>query len=105
MDLTYEDFTQDRIVQLRLQKGVSARDMSLSIGQNESYINQIENRKTLPSLPVLFYICDYFHITPQQFFDVGNPYPAQLADLMVDLKKLDYKTLELVAALVRKLAG
>ena len=105
MDLTYEDFVPERIAQLRLQKGVSARDMSLSIGQNENYINRIENRKAKPSLTVLFYICDYFHITPQQFFDVGNPYPAQLADLMKDLKKLDYRTLELVVALVRKLAS
>ena len=61
----YEEFTQNRITQLRMQKGVSARDMSLSIGQNKSYINQIENKKALPSLPVLFYICEYFNITPQ----------------------------------------
>ena len=46
----YEEFIQNRITQLRMQRGVSARDMSLSIGQNESYINQIENKKTLPSL-------------------------------------------------------
>lgn len=34
-----EKFIKDRIVQLRTQKGVSARDMSLSIGQNKNYIN------------------------------------------------------------------
>ena len=39
----YEEFTQNRIAQLRTQKEVSARDMSLSLGQNNSYINQIEN--------------------------------------------------------------
>lgn len=39
----YEEFTQSRITQLRIQKGVSARDMSLSIGQSRGYINQIEN--------------------------------------------------------------
>ncbi len=44
------------------------RDMSLSLGQNNSYINQIENKKALPSLQGLFYICEYFGITPQQFF-------------------------------------
>ena len=58
----YEEFTQNRIAQLRQQKGVSARDMSLSLGQNSSYINQIENRKALPSLQGLFYICEYFDI-------------------------------------------
>ena len=99
----YEEFTQDRIAQLRLQKGISARDMSLSLGQNKSYINQIENKKALPSLPGLFYICEYFHITPQQFFDTGNSYPNQLSALVEDLMKLDAETLALVAGLVRKM--
>jgi len=78
----YEEFTQNRIAQLRMQKNVSARDMSLTLGQNNSYINQIENKKALPSLQGLFYICEYFGITPQQFFDDGNAYPVQLADLV-----------------------
>ena len=83
----YEEFTQNRIAQLRMQKNVSARDMSLTLGQNNSYINQIENKKALPSLQGLFYICEYFGITPQQFFDDGNAYPVQLADLVEDMKK------------------
>lgn len=60
----YEDFTQNRIARLRTQKGVGARDMSLSLGQNGNYINQIENKKALPSLQGLFYICEYLHMTP-----------------------------------------
>ena len=32
-----------RLVQLRMAKGVSARDMSLSLGQNPGYINNIES--------------------------------------------------------------
>ena len=80
----YEEFTQNRIAQLRMQKNVSARDMSLTLGQNNSYINQIENKKALPSLQGLFYICEYFGITPQQFFDDGSAYPVQLADLVED---------------------
>ena len=101
----YDDFTRNRITQLRIKKGVSARDMSLSLGQNSNYINQIENRKALPSLPVLFYICEYFNITPQQFFDEGNAYPAELSDLMEELKKLDATALAHIAGLVRELNG
>ena len=99
----YEEFTQNRIAQLRLQKNISARDMSLSLGQNNSYINQIENKKSLPSLQGLFYICEFLGITPQQFFDDGNAYPAQLAALVEDLKKLDAKSLEHIAAIVKEL--
>ena len=101
----YEEFTQNRIAQLRMQKNVSARDMSLSLGQNNSYINQIENKKALPSLQGLFYICEYFGITPQQFFDDGNAYPVQLADLIEDMKKLDAASLEHIAAIVKEMVG
>ena len=101
----YGEFTQNRITQLRMQKGVSARDMSLSIGQNKSYINQIENRKALPSLPVLFYICEYFNITPQEFFDESNSYPDQLSELMQDLKKLDAGALAHISGLVKELVS
>ena len=89
----YEEFTQNRIAQLRMQKNVSARDMSLSLGQNNSYINQIENKKALPSLQGLFYICEYFGITPQQF------------DLVEDMKKLDAASLEHIAAIVKEMVG
>ena len=99
----YEEFTQNRIAQLRLQKSISARDMSLSLGQNNSYINQIENKKSLPSLQGLFYICEFLGVTPQQFFDDGNAYPAQLAALIEDLKKLDAESLEHIAAIVKEL--
>lgn len=45
-----EDFFRERLAQLRNQKGVSARDMSLSLGQSESYINKIENGKAFPAM-------------------------------------------------------
>lgn len=99
----YEEFTQKRITQLRMKKEVSAREMSLSLGQNGSYINQIENGKALPSLEMLFYICDYFGITPQEFFDEGNPAPQELKDITEDLKLLDDETLNHVAAIVKAL--
>ena len=83
----------------------AARDMSLSLGQNNSYVNQIENKKALPSLQGLFYICEYFGITPQQFFDDGNAYPAQIADLVEDMKKLDAASLEHLAAIVKEMVG
>lgn len=43
-----------RLSKLRTQKGVSARDMSLSIGQNAGYINNIETGKALPSMTSFF---------------------------------------------------
>ena len=96
-----DNFIPNRITQLRMQKNVSARDMSLSLGQNNAYINQIENGKSVPSIQGLLYICDYFGISPQEFFDEGNPYPAELDALIADLKKLDAGELEHVTHIVK----
>ena len=101
----YEEYTQTRIAQLRLQKDVSARDMSLSLGQNSNYINQIENKKALPSLQGLFYICEYFDITPQQFFDGGTKYPVELMELMDEAKKLKPDALAHVIGIVKEING
>ena len=48
-----EDFCK-RLAQLRINKGVSARDMSLSIGQSPNYINGIEGGKNYPSMETFF---------------------------------------------------
>ena len=85
----YEEFFRQRLAQLRLAKGVSARDMSLSLGQSESYINKIENGKAFPSMQVFFYICEYLGITPEDFFSQNSRYPEQLQNLIADLKELN----------------
>ena len=58
MQMDYLEWFPERLAQLRIQKGVSARDMSLSLGQSESYINKIENRRTMPSMSGFLYICE-----------------------------------------------
>ena len=62
----FEDFFIKRLASLREQKGVSAREMSLALGQNESYINRIENGKAFPSLQAFFYICEYLQVSPKE---------------------------------------
>ena len=71
-----------RLVELRVAKGVSARDMSLSLGQSAGYINNIENGVNFPSMTVFFYICDYFGITPKDFFDMETANPMKAHDLL-----------------------
>ena len=52
-DLDQNSFIK-RLVELRQNKGISARDMSLSIGQSAGYINNIENGINYPSMTVFF---------------------------------------------------
>lgn len=98
-----EEFFRQRLAQLREQKGVSARDMSLTLGQSESYINKIENGKSFPSMQIFFYICDYFKITPKDFFDSGNNNPAVIEALTNDLKTLTDSQIASIANLVKGL--
>lgn len=97
-----EDFVK-RLTQLRIEKGVSARDMSLSIGKNSGYINNIECGKALPSMTVFFYICEYLNVEPKDFFDTENPNPPKINEITEDLKHLDIKTLEHVSAIIKDL--
>ena len=96
----YEKMFAKRLIQLRMQKGVSARDMSLSIGQSESYINKIENGVALPSMNTFFYICEYFGITPAQFFDDGVECPAEFKKTFENLKHLSAEQLSHINSII-----
>lgn len=97
-----EEFCK-RLTQLRMNKGVSARDMSLSIGQSPNYINGIENGENYPSMATFFYICDYFGITPRDFFDLGSNNPTKAAELMEIAKTLPNEQLDNLIALAKGL--
>ena len=92
-----------RLAKLRTQKGVSARDMSLSMGQNPGYINNIETGKSMPSLSGFFYICVYLDIAARDFFDDGNEYPEQLRAVFQDMQKLSPEQLQNIHAIVKGL--
>lgn len=92
--MNLDDLFAKRLAQLRNQKGVSARDMSLSLGQGAGYINNIENKNNLPSMTVFFYICTYLDVTPKEFFDFDNANPKELNSIISNLKKLSPKQLK-----------
>ncbi len=99
----YEEEFPARLASLRIQKGVSARDMSLSIGQNAGYINNIETGKALPSMASFFFICEYLNISPQEFFDIDLKQPETMRTLTANLKQLDEQLLHHISAIVEGL--
>ena len=86
--MDYFEWIPQRVTELRIQRGVSSRDMSLSLGQSASYINKIENHRTMPSITGLIYICEYFDITLQQFFDIGVRSPKYAEEIRQKLEQL-----------------
>lgn len=101
--IMYEEFFADRLSELRAEKNVSAREMSLALGQNASYINRIENRKAFPSMQLFFYICEYLGITPEDFFSQNSRYPEQLQNLIADLKELNESQLAALGEIAKGL--
>lgn len=96
-------FIRDRISQLRLQKGVSEYQMSYDLGHSRSYIYNISSGKSLPPLAEFLQICDYFEITPSQFFDDSLENPALLQTAIEELRKLNDDDLMLIIGHIRRL--
>ena len=102
-DSNFKSFFAHRLYTLRTEHNISAREMSLAMGQNSSYINRIENKITLPSMQGFFYICDYLKITPQEFFDTVTKYPITLRTTIDMLNQLDEQELEAVNLILQML--
>lgn len=92
-----------RLSQLREEKGVSARDMSLSLGCSENYINNIENKLAYPSMTVFFYICEYLNITPEEFFATENKNPLKVKELVSAVKGLSDEQLDSLIVIAKGL--
>ena len=97
------DFVRERITQLRLEKGVSEYQMSYDLGRSRGYIYN----KSLPPMKEFLQICDYFNITPAQFFEpasLAGQRTALMDAAIAELGKLDDESLALIAKLAYKLA-
>ncbi len=97
-----QDFI-DRLIRLRMSKGVSARDMSLSIGQSPGYIYSIESGKSYPSMSTFIYICDYLGVTPKQFFDFESKNPEKENELLAAVSGLSEEQLDALITLAKGL--
>ena len=97
------NFVRERITQLRLQKDVSEYKMSYDLGHSRGYINNISSGKTLPSMTEFFAICDYFGISPVEFFDTKTANPKLSRSVLDALEKLDERDLALTLANIKRL--
>ena len=89
-----EKFIRERIAFLRTNKNISARELSLRLGQSEGYINAIENGKSNPSIQMFLYICEELGISISDFFDTDNNYPDLIKAIIKEAKRLDKNSLE-----------
>ena len=98
-------FVRERITQLRMAKGISEYQMSYDLGHSRGYINNITSGKSLPSLTELFAICDYFEISPSDFFDERQKYPELIQKATDGLMKLNEQDVLIVLQLIERLSN
>ena len=101
--MVFEELFYRRLTSLRMAKGASARDMSLSIGQSAGYINGLENRRGLPSMKTFFYICEFLDVSPSEFFDDGTAYPVELRDAIQGLQALNREQLSNITGIIKSM--
>ena len=99
----YEDFVRDRITQLRLRKGVSEYQMSYDLGHSRGYIYNISSGKALPPLKEFFAICDYFGLTPQEFFDEEAENPELIKKAIEGMRQLDENDMLMLLGFIKRL--
>ena len=97
------EFVRERITQLRLQKGVSEYKMSYDLGHSRGYVNNISSGKSLPSMAEFLSICDYFGITPIEFFNSNVSNPKLMNDTLRNLELLEEEDLELINKTIKRL--
>lgn len=96
-------FIRDRITQLRLQKGVSEYKMSYDLGHSRSYIYNISSGKSLPPWSEFFAICEYFGITPEQFFSRDISISSLKQTAINELNDLDDDDIVMLIGFMRRL--
>lgn len=99
----YEDFVRERITQLRLKKGVSEYQMSYDLGHSRGYVYNISSGKALPPLREFFAICDYFEITPHQFFDDSTQNPELIQRAVEGMKKLNENDMLMLLGIINRM--
>ena len=98
-----EQFVRDRITQLRLRKGVSEYKMSYDLGHSRGYVHNISSGKATPPMKEFFAICEYFELTPQQFFDEGTQNPELIQKVINGMKLLDEKDMLMLLGFINRM--
>ena len=92
---------QMRYARIRNAHKISARRLSLELGQSTEYINQIENGNALPSLEGLFNFCDYFGMSLGEFFEEKFNFPVEYGEIIAELNKMDTQEIGIVYEILK----
>ncbi|WP_152657088.1 helix-turn-helix domain-containing protein [Oceanobacillus sp. CFH 90083] len=85
-----------RIRNLRLSKDLSVNGLAKKAYISRSYLSDIENGRTAPSLDKLTVICDVLDISLSEFFGDVPALPAEIIKLIESARKLTDEEIKLL---------
>ena len=97
------NFIRERITALRIERNISEYQLSYLLGHSKRYINNISSGKSLPSLTELLAICDYFKITPSDFFNEHISHPFLAKEMLTYYNQLVYEDQKILLNLAKRL--
>lgn len=98
------EFIRNRITELRLRKGVSEYQMSYDLGKSKGYVYNISSGRSFPPMTEFLNICEYFEITPADFFNENTDYPELIKKAASDMQNLSDDDLLLILNMINRLS-
>lgn len=101
--MDYETYLREKISSLRLERNISEYQLSLDLGKCKTYIQAITSGKSLPSFQAFFDLCEYFDLTPEEFFSRSADTSAQCRRVQKKAAQLSKADLELLEQLLDRM--
>ena len=86
-----------------MKKGVSEYQMSYDLGHSRGYVYNISSGKALPPMKEFLSICEYFGITPAQFFDESNENPVLIQKAVKGMNRLSETDMIMLLGFINRL--
>lgn len=101
----YEDFLRNRITILCKINNITEHKLSKALGHSKNYIQGITAKKSLPAMSEFLYLCEYFKITPKEFFDDSIEHPILMQKAIEGMKTLTENDLMHLIYFINRLNG
>ena len=92
-----------RIYVARKERGLTSKDLAELCGINATYLRQIENGTSTPSLPMFITVCQQLQVSPNYLLaaDLGTLDLLGPEDLALMIEKASPRQAELMSAMIR----
>lgn len=100
-----QNFIKDRIGQLVADSGKSEKQISLDLGHSVGYIQSLTSGKSMPSIQMVFQICEYFDIPITDFFDPDIHHPLTMQKIRSYICQMNSDDLAILERLSKRLCS